>query len=740
MADPVPQPLAANAQPSPAPAAPLAAAAQAVQAAVAAAVAPVVRVPNPAQDNAFALAVANNRHEDAKNAILAGADPNLRMYAGGPTYLMHYVQHVNRPMVEFLLAHGADVNARITLPQSSQGGWTALNYSFDDDIKRILRAAGGRTRAELDDGTADSDQDLRLMDGIQNEDIAEVTAALDAGANVNHVDDDDGYTPLTAAIQDPDDNLTLLAIIRLLVSRGANVNMANTFGDAPLHCAAQHNNVAVIDILLEAGADVRARNEEGHTPREVARQESRAEAETRLASAEAANPAPLAAAAQAVQAAVGAVVAPAAAPAAAPARVANPEQDHALHLAIDNESGEDDESARAAILAGADPNLMLYGDRETVLIHYAGTDNLEMVRFLLAHGADVNGRAGPGADEPGFTALDYASDDDIRGILRDAGGLTSRMLDAPAEAPTTPELFTAIRLGRTGDVADLIRRGANVNVREEDDDLFTPLMAASVSDNTLYIAHDLVDAGADPAALDAHGRTALDIATENNAGAVREYLLKKFPALGPKPIDIPEVKVKFSDQQVYDFEENEEVSILSILSKMGYIVFKAKNSYFTIPLDTIRGAITDGSQIRYKCSKELAGAPYAKDVDMKHPYYYVQGNGNFIVPLASLGAAMKKYKILELVETDEVLENVASALSVQSSPGMNQYGEAVNIVSADHCQGGTRQKVFNLKGVLLTTKKEEEGAGRRLTKKRSTRRGGRTVKQKRGTYKRHSRR
>jgi hypothetical protein len=210
--------------------------------------------------------------------------------------------------------------------------------------------------------------------------------------------------------------------------------------------------------------------------------------------------------------------------------------------------------------------------------------------------------------------------------------------------------------------------------------------------------------------------------------------------LGPKAIDIPEVKVKFADQQVYDFEENEEVSILSILSKMGNIVFKAKNSYFTIPIDTIRDAITDGSQVRHKCSKELVGAPYAKDVDMKNPYYYVQGNGNFIVPLASLGAAMKKYKIVELVESEEVLENVASALSVQSSPGRNIYGYPVNIVSADHCQGGTRQKVFNLNGVLLTTKKEEEGAGRRLTKKRSTRRGGRTVKQKRGTYKRHSRR
>jgi len=363
-----------------------------------------------------------------------------------------------------------------------------------------------------------------------------------------------------------------------------------------------------------------------------------------------------------------------------------------------------------------------------------------MVEFLLDHGADVNGRAGPAADEPGSTALNYTRYLDIGEYIEERGGMTARLLDAPASAPTTAELFTAIRLGRTGDVADLIRRGVNVNAPEEDADRTTPIQAAAALDNRFDVLQVLVEAGADPAATDAHGVNALEETTRGSAYNNRRFLTERFPALGPKAIEIPEVKVKFADQQVYDFEENEEVSILSILSKMGNIVFKAKNSYFTIPIDTIRDAITDGSQVRHKCSKELVGAPYAKDVDMKNPYYYVQGNGNFIVPLASLGAAMKKYKIVELVESEEVLENVASALSVQSSPGRNIYGYPVNIVSADHCQGGTRQKVFNLNGVLLTTKKEEEGAGRRLTKKRSTRRGGRTVKQKRGTYKRHSRR
>jgi ankyrin repeat protein len=579
--------------------------------------------------------------------------------------------------------------------------------------------------------------DANLVEGVAYRKLTMVTEALDSGANVNFVSPESGKTPLhiITSMGRPADNAKLVPIVTLLLSRGANLNVQNRDGVTPLMFATLSENAEIMKLLLDAGSDVTIKSPSGKTALDMAREIRFADGvrllEERQGSAATASP--LAAVAEAVQSAVATAVASAP----APARVSNSEQDHALQAAV---AADDDEAAQAAILAGANPNLMINGDQETMLIHYAATENRPMVEFLLDHGADVNGRAGPGADEPGWTALNYTRYLDIGEYIEERGGMTARLLDGePAAAPTTAELFTAIRLGRTGDVADLIRRGVNVNAPEEDTDRTTPIQAAAALDNRFDVLQVLVEAGADPAATDAHGVNALEETTRGSAYNNRRFLTERFPALGPKAIDIPEVKVKFADQQVYDFEENEEVSILSILSKMGNIVFKAKNSYFTIPIDTIRDAIADGSQVRHKCSKELVGAPYAKDVDMKNPYYYVQGNGNFMVPLASLGAAMKKYKILELVETDEVLENVASALIVQSSPGRNMYGDPVNIVSADHCQGGTRQKVFNVKGVLLTTKKEEEGAGRRLTKKRSSRRGGRTVKQKRGTYKRHGR-
>ena len=177
------------------------------------------------------------------------------------------------------------------------------------------------------------------------------------------------------------------------------------------------------------------------------------------------------------------------------------------------------------------------------------------------------------------------------------------------------------------------------------------------------------------------------------------------PAPAPEPphIDFEVMKVQFNNQKVYDFEEVGEVPMLSLLSKSGSIIFKARESYFTLPLDTVIEAMEDGSQIRHKCKGELEGAPYEKDVDMERRYYYIQGPGNFMVSFDELRSGLlQQYKIFDLEETEEELENVASAQNVQRTPGVNRYGNPINIISADHCQKGTKQKVFKLTPVILT--------------------------------------
>lgn len=52
-------------------------------------------------------------------------------------------------------------------------------------------------------------------------------------------------------------------VVKLLVSWGANVNFRDMTGETPLHKAAFGNHVAVINVLIKAGADRDVRNKDG---------------------------------------------------------------------------------------------------------------------------------------------------------------------------------------------------------------------------------------------------------------------------------------------------------------------------------------------------------------------------------------------------------------------------------------------------------------------------------------------
>jgi ankyrin repeat protein len=99
-----------------------------------------------------------------------------------------------------------------------------------------------------------------------NGDQRELIALLDAGASAD-AQDDNGWTALHFAAQDHHP-----AIVESLLQRGANPNLLNSHGNGPLWVALMRSrdDLAIIKMLIAAGANPDQKNASGRSPRDMA--------------------------------------------------------------------------------------------------------------------------------------------------------------------------------------------------------------------------------------------------------------------------------------------------------------------------------------------------------------------------------------------------------------------------------------------------------------------------------------
>ena len=150
------------------------------------------------------------------------------------------VRDGNVERVERWLAQGGDVNARHNFgPSPFDWGSTLLHAAVSLSIRHQIQA-----------------NDTLALFGVSLE------AAPSSAYTPVLSGSDKRYQPLASQLQ------RQLAMVSLLLTRGADVNLATSFGGqrTPLHIAVGRGSIDVVELLLAHGADVNARLRSSYFP------------------------------------------------------------------------------------------------------------------------------------------------------------------------------------------------------------------------------------------------------------------------------------------------------------------------------------------------------------------------------------------------------------------------------------------------------------------------------------------
>lgn len=259
-----------------------------------------------------------------------------------------------------------------------------------------------------------------LVDAVKSGDRAAALKMIEQRVDVNTAEPD-GTTALHWAVHRND-----LDLVERLIRAGANAKAKNDYGATPMSEAAVLGNAAMIDRLLKAGADVESPNADGQTALMVA-------------------------------ARTGSV-----------------------------------EAARVLLKNGADVNAKEQWREQTALMWAAAQSQPAMVKELLAHGADPNARSKINGWERQVTG-------EPRAIYRPAGGWT-------------PLLYSA-REGCVECARSLVEGGAGINMADPEE--VSPLLLASLNGRFDTVAY-LISKGANVNKWDWYGRTPLYAAVDLN--------------------------------------------------------------------------------------------------------------------------------------------------------------------------------------------------------------------------------
>lgn len=187
-----------------------------------------------------------------------GADVHARDWRGN-TPLLHAAWSGHTSIVELLLDRGADVNAR------NKEGWNALMQSCMQGFVKtaaLLVARGSEVNVRGEEKEAGA---TPLMLACWKDSVEVVNLLLHNGANV-HFKDVEGKTAFERVMLSTLQYSVPIEIVRALLEAGADREIRLLNGCTPLSIATIKGDLAMMKLLLEQGSQVNAPDDLGVTP------------------------------------------------------------------------------------------------------------------------------------------------------------------------------------------------------------------------------------------------------------------------------------------------------------------------------------------------------------------------------------------------------------------------------------------------------------------------------------------
>lgn len=176
----------------------------------------------------------------------------------GFTPLNIAIESGDMELTKFLIKNGANVNSLM------QDGLSLIGYAIAQnnmDLLQILIENGANINNTNGDSWANTPLQTASRLGLDNV----VRILLTRNADINAVDMNGNTALHTAALN------SQLSVVKLLLEKNPNLDIQNKVGNTALHLAVISGNIDIVGELVLKGANTRIRNNDGKYPKDIAR-------------------------------------------------------------------------------------------------------------------------------------------------------------------------------------------------------------------------------------------------------------------------------------------------------------------------------------------------------------------------------------------------------------------------------------------------------------------------------------